>query len=92
MTAILNLIDLVLELYLYVVIAYVVFSWLFAFNIVNPRNQIVASIYEVCWKLTDPVLSRIRAFLPAMGGIDLSPIVLFFGIYLIRGFLRTGVY
>lgn len=92
MTAIVNLIDLVLELYLFVVIAYVVFSWLFAFNIVNPRNQIVASVYEICWKLTDPVLSRIRAFLPSMGGIDLSPIVLFFGIYLIRGFLRTGIY
>lgn len=92
MTALINLIDLVLSLYTYVVIAYIVFSWLFTFNIVNPRNQIASSIYEMCWKLTDPVLSRIRAFLPAMGGIDLSPIVLFLAIFFVRNLLRTGVY
>ncbi len=90
MTAVINLLDLVLELYTYVLIAYIVFSWLFTFNIVNPRNQIVAGVYELCWKLTDPVLSRVRAFLPPMGGFDLSPIVLFLGIYFVRNLLRTG--
>ncbi|MCT4655676.1 MAG: YggT family protein [Cohaesibacter sp.] len=92
MTALINLFDLVLGLYTYVVIASAVFSWLFAFNIVNPRNQIVASIYEMCWKLTEPILSRIRAFLPSMGGMDLSPIVLLLGIFFVRNLLRTGIY
>ncbi|MCV6548502.1 MAG: YggT family protein [Cohaesibacter sp.] len=92
MTAVINLFDFVLSLYTYVVIASAVFSWLFTFNIVNPRNQIVAGIYEMCWKLTEPVLSRIRAFLPPMGGMDLSPIVLLLGIFFVRNLLRTGIY
>lgn len=92
MTALILLIDQILAIYTYIVIASVVFSWLFTFNIVNPRNQIVASIYEVCWKLTEPLLSRIRNFLPAMGGMDLSPIVLLLGIFFVRNLLRTGIY
>ena len=92
MTAIILLIDQILAIYVYIVIASAVFSWLFAFNIVNPRNQIVASIYEVIWRLTEPVLSRIRSFLPVMGGMDLSPIVLLLGIFFIRNLLRTGIY
>lgn len=92
MTAIILLIDQILAIYVYIVIASAVFSWLFAFNIVNPRNQIVASIYEVIWRLTEPVLSRIRSFLPVMGGLDLSPIVLLLGIFFVRNLLRTGIY
>ena len=92
MTALILLIDQVLAIYTYVVIATAVFSWLFAFNIVNPRNQIVSTIYEVCWRLTEPVLSRIRSFIPAMGGLDLSPIVLLLGIFFVRNLLRTGLY
>jgi YggT family protein len=88
MTAFLLLIDQILAIYTYVVIASAVFSWLFAFNIVNPRNQIVSSIYEVCWRLTEPVLGRIRSVIPAIGGLDLSPVILLLAIYL----LRTGFY
>lgn len=92
MTALILLIDQILAIYTYVVIATAVFSWLFAFNIVNPRNQIVSTIYEVCWRLTEPVLSRIRAIIPAMGGLDLSPIVLLLGIFFVRNLLRSGLY
>ena len=92
MTAIILLIDQILAIYTYIVIASAVFSWLFAFNIVNPRNQIVASIYEICWRLTEPLLSRIRSILPAVGGMDLSPIVLLLGIFFVRNLLRTGIY
>ena len=92
MTAIISTIDLILGLYTYVVIASAVFSWLFAFNIVNPRNSIVSGIYEVCWKLTEPVLSKIRQILPPMGGLDLSPIVLLIGIFFLRNLLHTGIY
>ena len=92
MTALILLIDQVLAIYTYVVIASAVFSWLFAFNIVNPRNQIVSSIYEVCWRLTEPLLGRIRSIIPAMGGLDLSPVILLLGIFFIRNLLRTGIY
>ena len=90
MTAIILLIDQILAIYVYIVIASAVFSWLFAFNIVNPRNQIVASIYEVIWRLTEPVLSRIRSFLPVMGGLDLSPLVLLLVIMFVRNWLILG--
>ena len=75
----------ILDIYIYIIIAYVVFSWLFAFNIVNPRNQIVSTIYEFCWKLVDPPLAYIRQVLPSLGGIDLSPIILLLGVHLLRG-------
>ncbi|WP_316858430.1 YggT family protein [uncultured Cohaesibacter sp.] len=92
MVALILLIDQILSIYTFIVIASAVFSWLFAFNIVNPRNQIVSSIYEICWKLTEPVLSRIRAFIPAMGGLDLSPVVLLLAIFFIRNLLRSAAY
>ncbi|SNY90576.1 YggT family protein [Cohaesibacter sp. ES.047] len=92
MTALILLIDQVLAIYTYIVIATAVFSWLFAFNIVNPRNQIVSTIYEVCWRLTEPILSRIRGIIPVMGGLDLSPIVLLLAIFFVRNLLRTGIY
>ena len=92
MTALILLIDQVLAIYTYIVIASAVFSWLFAFNIVNPRNSIVSAIYEICWRLTEPVLSRIRSILPVMGGIDLSPVVLLLGIFFLRNLIRTGLY
>ena len=78
----------ILQIYMYVVIAYAVFSWLFAFNIVNPRNQFVATVYEVCWKLTDPLLSKIRQVLPSFGGIDFSPIVLLFAVSILSNLVR----
>ncbi|WP_180966921.1 YggT family protein [Cohaesibacter celericrescens] len=78
----------ILQIYMYVVIAYAVFSWLFAFNIVNPRNQLVATIYEVCWKLVDPVLSKIRQVIPTMGGMDFSPIVLLFAVSILSNLVR----
>lgn len=92
MTALILLIDQILSIYTFIVIAVVVFSWLFAFGIVNPRNQIAASIYEVCTKLTEPLLSRIRNFIPPIGGLDLAPIILLLGIFFVRNLLRTGIH
>ena len=68
------LIDTALALYLWIVIAAVVLSWLVSFNIVNPSNNIVHVIGDFLYRATEPVFERVRRFLPAMGGIDLSPI------------------
>lgn len=65
-----------LGIYFWIVILSAILSWLIAFNIVNPRNQIVGSIAEVLYRLTEPMLAPIRRFLPSIGGIDLSPLVL----------------
>ena len=74
----------VLKLYSYVVIANVIISWLIAFNILNTQNRFVYSILEMTYKLTDPILNKIRAFLPNLGTLDISPIVLLLLIWFIE--------
>jgi YggT family protein len=64
-----------------------VFSWLYAFNVVNSRNRFVASIGEFLYKVTEPALRPIRKILPDLGGIDISPIVLLLAIFFIRQFM-----
>lgn len=92
MRAILDVVLLVLDLYTWVVIAAAVFSWLYAFNVVNPRNQIVATIGEMLYKLTEPVIRPIRRVMPNLGGIDLSPVVLLLLIFLIQNVIIRYVY
>ena len=74
----------ILKLYSYVVIANVVVSWLIAFNILNTQNRFVYSILELSYRLTDPILNRIRRFLPNLGSLDISPIILLLLIWFIE--------
>lgn len=91
MIAVFATLDAILGFYTYIVIGSVIFSWLYAFNVINSSNQFVAMIGDFLNKLTEPILGRIRRVLPNMGGLDLSPIALLFGIYFIRIFLATTV-
>ena len=79
-------------IYRWIVIGAIVFSWLFAFNVVNGRNQFVATLGQFFYALTEPALRPIRRVLPSMGAIDISPIVLFVALFfleqLLWGFLR----
>ena len=70
------LIDTVLELYIWVIIASVVLSWLVAFNVINTRNAFVYQIGDFLDRVTEPALRPIRSMLPNLGGIDISPMVL----------------
>ena len=74
----------ILKLYSYVVIANVVISWLVAFNVLNTQNRFVYSILELTYRLTDPFLRRIRAYLPNLGNLDISPIILLLLIWFIE--------
>ena len=74
----------ILKLYSYVVIANVVISWLIAFKVLNTQNRFVYSILEMTYRLTDPILNRIRAFLPNLGSLDISPIILLLLIWFIE--------
>lgn len=78
------LIDTVLNMYTWIIIASVILSWLVAFNVINTHNRIVGTIGEVLYRLTEPVLGQIRRYVPSVGGLDLSPIVLLLGIYFLR--------
>ena len=84
MIAIFYLVLQVLKIYTYVVIANVVISWLIAFNVLNTSNRFVYSILELTYRLTDPILNRIRRFLPNLGAFDISPIILLLLIWFIE--------
>ncbi|WP_156851609.1 YggT family protein [Bartonella refiksaydamii] len=83
----LKVIDLVFDIYVDILIASVIFSWLYVFNIINTRNRFVVLIRSFLYHLTEPVLSRIRQILPNLGAIDISPVVVFIIIYFIRTFM-----
>ena len=85
--ALLSVIDLVFSVYIFILIAGAVFSWLYAFNIVNPRNPLIAAIGNFLYRATEPVLAPIRRILPNLGSLDISPIVVFLIIYFIRIFM-----
>jgi len=77
-----------LNIYKYIVIANVIISWLIAFNILNTQNRFVYSILELSYKLTEPILMKIRRFLPNLGSLDISPVILLVLIW----FLQTCMY
>lgn len=83
MIFLLQLVALALQVYLWIVLAWVIFTWLYQFNVVNPRNQLVATIGRLLYQVTEPVLRPIRQVLPNLGGIDISPLVLTLVIWLL---------
>jgi YggT family protein len=87
MIELLRFIDLVLQLYVYVLIAAAVFSWLIAFNVINVRSPAASAIGRFLYQVTEPVLRPIRNVLPNMGGIDISPVV----VILIILFIQTVI-
>ena len=73
-----------LTIYVYVLIAAAVFSWLLAFNVVNAGSPFVSTVGRFLYQITEPVLAPVRRFLPNFGGIDISPIVVIIAIYFIQ--------
>ena len=92
MRAILDVILLALDLYVFIIIAAAIFSWLVAFNIVNMGNQFVATIGNMLYQLTEPALRPIRRYLPNFGGLDISPIVLILLIFLVQRVIAYYIY
>ena len=88
MKAIYLLIYELLNIYKYIVVANVIISWLVAFNVLNTQNRFVYSILELSYKLTEPMLTKIRRFLPNLGSLDISPVILLVLIW----FLHTCMY
>jgi YggT family protein len=80
-----------LGLYEFIVIAWVILSWLISFNVINTHNRIVYLISDFLYRVTEPALGPIRRILPNFGGIDISPIILILIIYFIRDFLTVDL-
>ncbi len=87
MLSVIQLIDLILVIYTWVLIVYVILGLLMGFGVVNAYNRFVNVVYEFLHKVTEPLLRPIRRFLPNFGAVDLSPLVLFLAIWLIRSLL-----
>jgi YggT family protein len=92
MRSILTIILLILDIYIWLLIAAAVLSWLIAFNVVNTRNQFVAMVVDFLYRVTEPVLRPIRNVLPSLGGIDISPVVLILIIILLKDIIIRYIY
>lgn len=92
MRAILDIILIVLDIYVWLLIAAAILSWLIAFNVVNTRNAVVSAIAEFLYRITEPVLRPIRNVLPNFGGLDISPIIVILIIMLIQRVITYYVY
>ena len=77
MNSLLYLIIQIISLYKFVLIIYIIFTWLINFNIINTSNRFVYSVMEVLYKFSEPSLRIIRKYIPNLGSIDISPIVVF---------------
>jgi YggT family protein len=92
MRAVLDVILIALQLYIYLLIAAAVLSWLIAFNVVNTRNQFVAMVSDFLYRITEPALRPLRRMIPSLGGIDISPVILILLIILIENVIIRYVY
>jgi YggT family protein len=91
MLALIQTVVLAIDIYWWLIIASAIFSWLYAFNVVNPRNQFIGTIGNALYRVTEPALRPIRRVLPDLGGIDISPIVLLLLLFFIRQFILTTI-
>ncbi len=92
MRAVLDIILLILQIYIWLLIAAAVLSWLVAFNVVNTRNQVVAMLGEFLFRITEPALRPIRSIMPNLGGIDVSPVILILLILLLENIIIRYIY
>jgi YggT family protein len=92
MRAVLDIVLLILQIYIWLLIAAAILSWLIAFNVVNTRNQAVHMIGDVLYRLTEPLLRPIRSMLPHLGGIDISPVILILIILFLENVIIRYIY
>ncbi|HTV43929.1 MAG TPA: YggT family protein [Stellaceae bacterium] len=83
MYALLNLVNTVITIYIWLLIIQAVLSWLVAFGVVNRHNRAVAMVGDFLWRITEPLLRPIRRIIPDLGGIDISPVILILLLYFI---------
>ena len=88
MQSFLHLISAVIGIYIWVIFIQVTLSWLIAFKVINLQNQFVYSLSNMFYRLTEPILQPIRRYMPNLGGIDISPVVLILLLYLVQNLLH----
>jgi YggT family protein len=86
------LIETIIELAIWIVIASAIMSWLVAFGVVNTRNQFIRMVVDFLYRISEPMLRPIRRMVPNLGGVDISPVILLLGLYAFREALRYYLY
>ena len=91
MYALISLIATIIDIYIYVLVASAVLSWLVAFNVLNTSNRFVYMVGDFLYRVTEPALRPIRRFVPLLGGVDISPVVLILALVFVRNFLLVDI-
>ncbi len=91
MIALLQTISMILNLVWWVFLIMIIMSWLISFNVINTRNQFVASVWRILNQITEPILRPIRRVIPPMGGLDLSPIIVFIILFFLQSFIANDL-
>ena len=87
--AILQTLSFILSIVWWIFLIMIIFSWLISFNVINTRNQFVASVWRVLNQITEPILKPIRRVIPPLGGLDLSPLIVFVIIFFLQNLLQA---
>ena len=87
MISLLKLIDIIIDIYTWILIGSAIMSWLVAFGVVNTRNQLVHTVVDILYRLTELALRPIRRFIPNLGGVDISPIILLLALFFVRSLM-----
>lgn len=88
MQSVLDVVQLVLDLYTYIIIASAIFSWLIAFDVVNTNNRFIYAVVNFLYQATEPLLRPIRNMLPNLGSIDISPVILLLIVFFLQSFIE----
>ncbi|MDA0341678.1 MAG: YggT family protein [Proteobacteria bacterium] len=91
MLAVWQLLDTIIGLYIFAVFISVVLTWLVQFNVVNTSNQFVFMVGDFLFRITEPALKRIRSVIPAVGGFDLSPLILLLALFFVRAMIQNNL-
>ncbi len=87
MNSLLALVIQIINLYQFVLLVYIVATWLINFNIINTSNKFIYSLMEVMYRLCEPSLNFVRRYIPSFGNIDISPIIVYLGLWFIKNLL-----
>ncbi|MBS0548209.1 MAG: YggT family protein [Proteobacteria bacterium] len=86
------LVDKIIDIYTWIVIASAIMSWLVAFGVVNTRNQFIRMVVDFLYRVTEPALRPIRRIMPNLGGVDISPVILLLLLFFLRSLLAEYVF
>jgi YggT family protein len=91
MIALLQTLSMILTLIWWIFLIMIIMSWLISFNVINTRNQFVATLWRIINQITEPILRPIRRVIPPVGGLDLSPIIVFIIIFFLQSFIANDL-